>query len=198
MDLRLKKILREQYNFLRKSCSEFDKGDKSEAKRIAVTLRVLAHNTSNSKSLISQLEEVGNVKVKILSKNIGFASGLKYYVGASIRFKNGISSYEPMMDLTHPGLRPINIDTWWEQGILLINEVPFTRKDIMLSLVNKEGGAHVDPIQDVNFRRLTEGDLMLLRNSQGEGIEGIELILARENGFYMMKCIENSFNSLLN
>jgi len=194
---RLKKILREQYNFLKKSCEEYDRGDKSEAKRIAVVLRVLVHEASRSKSLISQLEDIGYQPVKILSRNQGFSPGLLFYVGATVQAQNGNVSFEPMLDLTHPALKPIPISDWWNQGTLLINGIPFTRKDITLSLVNKEGGAHVDQVQDENFRRLTEGDLAILQNHKGKVVGDIELVMMRENGYFMMKCLENSFADLL-
>jgi hypothetical protein len=59
----LKKHFEEQLGFLALSCEAYDQGNKSEAKRIASTLRTMFHNTSNSTSLFLHL----NLKTKVLS-----------------------------------------------------------------------------------------------------------------------------------
>jgi hypothetical protein len=47
--------LREQYGFLAVSCELFDQGNEAEAKRIAVAIRTLVHDTPASHSLLEQL-----------------------------------------------------------------------------------------------------------------------------------------------
>jgi hypothetical protein len=47
--------LERQIRYLKRSCALFDVGHEDEAQRIAVTLRVLLHDTRNSASLLSQL-----------------------------------------------------------------------------------------------------------------------------------------------
>ncbi len=48
--------LKEQWCFLKNSCDLYDKGFKCEAKRIALTLRILFHdNGTSSHSLFNQL-----------------------------------------------------------------------------------------------------------------------------------------------
>jgi hypothetical protein len=44
-----------QIRYLRRSCAAFDSGHEDEAPRIAVSLRVLLHETKLSKSLLSQM-----------------------------------------------------------------------------------------------------------------------------------------------
>ena len=56
---RSKQELQEQWDaqvrFIQKSVKEFDAGDESEARRIAASLRILFHETKQSKSLFKQL-----------------------------------------------------------------------------------------------------------------------------------------------
>jgi hypothetical protein len=52
---RLLAVLQEQLEFLARSGQSFDEGFEGEAKRIAVTLRVLFHDTRSSESLLHQL-----------------------------------------------------------------------------------------------------------------------------------------------
>jgi hypothetical protein len=47
--------LERQVRYLKRSCVVFDQGHEDEAQRIAVTLRVLLHDTNQSKSLLGQL-----------------------------------------------------------------------------------------------------------------------------------------------
>lgn len=51
----------EQIRFIKKSCSHYDNGDFSEAKRIATSIRILLHHTRNSNSLVNQLELTENL-----------------------------------------------------------------------------------------------------------------------------------------
>lgn len=52
---RLEALLAEQYDFLRASAARFDDGHHHESKRLALTLRVLLHDTPKSASLLDQL-----------------------------------------------------------------------------------------------------------------------------------------------
>lgn len=52
---KLLELFEEQIEFLEASNERFDSGKISEAKRLAVTLRVLFHNTRMSHALIHQL-----------------------------------------------------------------------------------------------------------------------------------------------
>src|SRR4051812_40153622 len=47
--------LAEQLEFLKVSASSFDAGHLGEAKRMAVTARILLHQTANSQALLAQL-----------------------------------------------------------------------------------------------------------------------------------------------
>lgn len=51
--------LKEQIFFLQASSSSYDRGFMSEAKRLAVVIRVLVHDTPKSQSLLSQMDKKG-------------------------------------------------------------------------------------------------------------------------------------------
>jgi len=52
---RLMTYLHEHYDFLEQSCARFDAGHEHEAKRIALSVRVLVHDTKWSTSLLALL-----------------------------------------------------------------------------------------------------------------------------------------------
>lgn len=64
-DIDLWHLLKEELRFLKNSGSAYDEGFEGEAKRLAVTIRVLVHDTKSSKSLLHQL--VIKHKLKMLN-----------------------------------------------------------------------------------------------------------------------------------
>mgnify|MGYP000877776086 FL=1 len=122
----------------------YDAGETAIAKDIAVKLRILFHDTKNSKSLISQLK-------------------LEH-----LRFVNTADKYDPRNFMTHHGLLMLlmgsnfgqlspqlgfstfkytSFNNWWNLDIVLSDQKKntFTRSKIILELANTDGGAHVDP-----------------------------------------------------
>ena len=57
--------IKRQISFLEESCRAYDDGKIDEAIRIAQTIRVMIHNTSNSTSVLSHLNATG---IKLLSQ----------------------------------------------------------------------------------------------------------------------------------
>lgn len=51
----LEEHLKAHLGFIKKSAALYDTGDTEEAKRIAVSVRVLLHDTQQSRSLLGQL-----------------------------------------------------------------------------------------------------------------------------------------------
>lgn len=50
----------------------------------------------------------------------------------------------------------VSFKNWWEEIVVKDrNGEVFTRKDLVLAVANKEGGAHVDPQLDEAFAELT-------------------------------------------
>src|SRR5215813_13675886 len=72
---RLLHKLAEQVQFLERSCEIYDKGEESEAIRIATSLRVIFHHTQKSTSLV---EHLGFKKRKMLSTARGFGDWQDY------------------------------------------------------------------------------------------------------------------------
>lgn len=144
--------LEEQIGFLQRSADAYDRGFRGEAKRIATTIRVLLHDTRQSTSLLTSL---GKKDIKFYSTassiDNGTAMSTHRLVGLK-RSENHRKSkgtyYAPLDD------RPPYIDVnkkivfrqWWNE-IVIIDTMrnEFSRKDLVLSMSNNSGGAHIDP-----------------------------------------------------
>lgn len=154
--------LEQQLAFVKRSAASYDAGYDDEAKRLAVTIRVLLHDTNNSHSVLHQL-------------------GRK----ETLRFHDSAHPYDPRSKASHSGLvktamqttgpsrprptlddlpvppRNIAFAHWWD-GIVFVDNAgtKFTRRDIVLAAANQDGGAHVDPGLDTDYDRLTRGNAL--------------------------------------
>lgn len=156
--------LKDQISFLESSVKLFDIGNYSESKRIATTIRVLLHDTANSKSLLKLLHKkyemfYFNVADKYDSHNIAGEFSL---LDISLN-----SNYLGFLPRTHIDSKTpkITFDQWWEQIIISTSSQEFdghvfSRKDIVLNLADTDGGAHVDEKLREDYYKLTRENSM--------------------------------------
>src|SRR3989339_821003 len=152
----LKKLLKEQIEFISMSCKSFDNGFINEAKRIATCVRILVHDTDSSISLLSQLRfkdtKFYNTASEYRSTNLLVHMGL-----VSMRLStNQDEKYVAFLDDGIPNSQKlVKFDDWWNKIVIKdFNKNTFTRRDIILKTCNKEGGAHIDPNLDMRFNNL--------------------------------------------
>lgn len=149
--------LAEHIYFLEASAAAFDEGFTSEAKRLATSLRVLLHDTSNSHSLLGQLGrkdlQFYDTALEIDSENSATQSGLTL---ALIK-PTGLSSHVPILDDSPRGApRQVDFDRWWNAPVFIDDRrQTLSRKDLALSVADQDGGAHVDPSLNETYARLT-------------------------------------------
>lgn len=149
----------EQIEFLERSNAAFDEGHLSEAKRLAVTLRVLFHNTKASHALINQLgfdqtltwvDTCGMPDPDNMSQVWGLViTGIDLATNEALfkpRLDDGAPNAIRTKSLRLPRGSRILRDEWWTEPVTRdASHALFSRKDFVLALSNKEGGAHVDP-----------------------------------------------------
>lgn len=154
----LREHLREQTPFLRASADSYDNGFEAEAKRMAVALRVLLHHTSKATSLLSQLN--------LAQRNFWDTSdpaglrGINPYSGL-LSISSGPAGTKfiaPLDDDTTPG-RQLPFDEWWNQTVFIDNQGRhISRKMVVLTAANQDGGAHVDPALDAVYADLAKNN----------------------------------------
>ncbi len=150
--------LREQYRFLTKSVAEFYSGDTSEAVRIAAIVRVLLNETGNSKPLLKQLRP-NYLDLPILEKNpLPPAEPNKVIVlNIPISYEFDSKGIRPKLNLASTSYQLVRLGAWWANPCLVIpGGMAFARKDLVLTLANKEGGAHVDSSLPKEYLALIE------------------------------------------
>ncbi len=203
-DKELLRHLEEQIGFLQRSAHAYDNGFTGEAKRMARTIRALVHDTSQSASLLTSLGKKG---IQFYSTAATIDNGKSMSTNRLVAVKlstnkctSEASYYAPLDD------RPLFVDVnkkmvfrqWWNE-IIIIDKMrnEFSRKDLVLSVSNKDGGAHIDPELDEAYAALTRYHSLGWAASDSKGIgrnlEGAELVSIRQICHEVLKSLKDEF-----
>jgi len=142
-------LLAENPEFLRSSSAAFDSGYEAEAKRLAVVLRVLLHQTAQSHSILDQLGIKDRLDFldsasPINPGNLLPTPGL-VLMQMTTTETGSAGRYIAPLDMERPaGTRMKAFAGWWIDPVMKVEDT-WSRKELVLTLANKEGGAHVDP-----------------------------------------------------
>lgn len=151
--------LKRQLNFLKTSCALYDEGLTDEAIRIAVTIRVLLHQSKKSDSLLTLMGVHDRIKI-ISIVTPGSHEGAALFDGVSVL---GLSGLLPNLNMARAAL--VTTSEWWET--VLITSEPgthHTRRSIVLDTANKDGGAHVAKTLPLDYEQLRTGIYSLARS----------------------------------
>lgn len=153
--------------FLITSCDSFDKGRESEAKRIAVTLRVLFHHTSKSNSLFNQLKLTNNFLFLSTSDLYTPSNLLTSWTLITLGFNGESIEYKPSWYAKENPNLLMGFDDWWNQVIFDDKKNVYSRRDIVNFVANQDGGAHIDPELDKEYAALTKHNSLGWITNQG-------------------------------
>ncbi|MGO6883290.1 hypothetical protein ACC702_31980 [Rhizobium ruizarguesonis] len=168
--------LKRQIGYLERSCGDFDRGDHDEAIRIAVTLRVLLHDTNNSTSLLTHLGIKSTIEyvdtgiyrplldaalaewAKQNSSDLSVVSRTPSDVGLVELGDAGagrVGWFAPLrlqrfaQGTPHYNACPriSDFDFWWRSPLVEASSGKrFSRWDLVNIMANQDGGAHVDQV----------------------------------------------------
>lgn len=186
--------LQQQSYFIRNSAAAFDSGFRGEAKRIAVAVRILLHQTANSHSLLGQLgwrqRDFYDTAGPYDSRNLLTTQSLVAY-----RISNeGASCYAPLDEfVSHATWTKFRL--WWETAILADNKKrTISRRQLVLTMSNQDGGAHVDPQLNEVYADLVKKNSMnwVFQSQSGNQtpVFDIELCSMRQIGHEVIKTLD--------
>lgn len=195
----LKNHLKEQIEFLERSSKSYDDGFKSEAKRLAVVLRVLLHDTGNSTSLLELLNKKDmlfyDTATDYNPNNLMPTLGL-------IMMKMGPDGgeYEPPLDFGPPSRYikgKVNFDEYWDKIVFVDNNKHIlTRKQLVLTVANKDGGAHIDPKLTTAYNEISRNNSLGFTysiNGEESPLTGPELASIRQIAHEVLKSLADEF-----
>jgi hypothetical protein len=144
----LEALLAEQLRMLRTVSDAYDIGSTECAKYIAVTLRVLLHDTASSHSLLGQLERLDRPFLSTVSPHTHLPGVTQAVSLTGVRHGPSGAVYLPacMMPTGFSwSRRMLSFGDWWTEVVVIVNSNSrFTRRDLVLNVANQDGGAHVD------------------------------------------------------
>lgn len=154
--------LKHQIAFMKQSATSYDNGFEDEAKRLAVVIRVLVHDTPKSTSLLTLLNKK-NIKFYDSASDYDPSRVVVSHSGLVLKkftFPQGGGEYiAPLEDLppSRSNSKKVDFDQWWDKKIVIRDNQKntFTRKDLVTNVANTEGGAHVDANLDQAYANLS-------------------------------------------
>ncbi len=152
-DVRFREKFEEQLRFLARSSGLFDQGHEDESIRLATSLRVIFHDTRGSTSLMTHL---GLKDVKMLSSSRGHGNWKDY-----LAHEINLSAPDPvrMRPLLGNQFVQLSLEDWWSNETVFVHaNESFSRRLIILSAANKDGGAHVDRQLEAYYEVLCAGE----------------------------------------
>lgn len=148
--------LRRQIGFLERSCAAYDSGHREEALCIAVSLRILFHDTKQSVSLLTHLGVKESVRVLStfeLDLKGDNKTGL-ISAGMPVWLDSTGERTAPLNDVMRRDLIPAA--EWWTEVVISMKH-KLGRKDVVLAAADQDGGAHVDAVPDPETVEMIKG-----------------------------------------
>ncbi|MDV7991213.1 hypothetical protein [Rhodococcus sp. IEGM 1374] len=142
--------LAEQVQFLKNSAEKYDEGYSPESKRLATTIRVLVHDGTGV-SLLKQLD----VRSKMTFMALGGGVDRDNLLPTSSLLINEMEVGEGFMRFRYLPIcvsqeevdqaKFLSFDDWWTALSVVKDQAgrEFSRKQLVLALANRDGGAHV-------------------------------------------------------
>jgi hypothetical protein len=188
--------LTEQIGFLEASAAAFDSGFDGEAKRLALTLRVLLHDTTQSHSLLGQLDlknrQFVDTALKLDPANRLSHGGLVFAAIGAPRTR-----YVAMLDDV-PTRRLLPFSDWWNAPVFVDQaRNVLTREKLVLTAANQDGGGHVDPALDETYYKLSRENALgfvAVENGVARPMEGPEKAAIRQIAHEVLKTIRPEYS----
>lgn len=208
--------LEKQIGFLERSCVMFDAGYKDEAIRIATVIRTLLHDTGSMTSLTSHLGAKDIQLATTVLERPSFDPHTSWLPPGMGRPKPGTDVFKVALNMglakfihvsgkgtsveykacTEPhclqGSYPLS--EWWNQVVYLYGPARMSRKALVLTAANKDGGAHVDSELTKEYETMmrTAESLKYGYGVAGDGelayvdLRDIHLVYLRQIGFEIL------------
>lgn len=189
--IRLEQRLTGIVSQLLRSVDAYESGFTDEARRMALSIRVLLHDTRKQISLLTHLGLKSGITMydtasEVDPRQLGAHFSLLTLLLPAPDGKPEPARLEARLDGQPASPKPEmqGFDEWWNAVAIRDDDGHhFSRRDIILYLANKDGGAHVDLHVDPIYLRLASGEAGSWRRwgpGTNELIENIELATARQ------------------
>ena len=203
------KDLAEQIYFLRKSTRDYDNGEFIEAKKMSVTLRNLLHDTRGpTTSVLTHLNKK-NIKfydtsLEDVPGNLVPLTGLICYKVQTDPNKSTEVMYMAPLDKGEPPRYvrgKVNFNAWWNRKIIDDRKGnKLTRRTLVITMCQQDGGAHVDAEIIENYVKSLKTFHIIPISPCGDGIIFSNILYSsiRQITHEVLKSLEMNFQNISN
>jgi hypothetical protein len=187
-----------QRAMMKSSCDGYDAGNKWEGLRLATCVFNLVHDHGSITSILSQLDAKHKIVFmssgrRLTNEHDEVWPGARYTLLIEFeryrQYPRGtkIPEFVPLSTFYRSrGQRPIftglPFEDWWETDIIFFDErFALTRKRLVFTLRNQEGGSHFDPeMRDQNYLALRNPIIMITPGLGLGHMDNLELATMRQ------------------
>jgi hypothetical protein len=192
--------LTEQLDFLRSSAAAYDAGGEHYAKQIAVHIRTLVHDKGRSVSVLSHLgvkDKLGFVDTAAADPppppTLDLSFGL-CLLKMTLGTKPSTRFVAPLAETVHDPLRQhprTCFKDWW--GVPLLRDTvgnEFSRSDLVLSVCDQDGGAHIDSKLNAAYQALARENSIGITDGAGQPLNSVALASVRQIAYEMLQTLD--------
>jgi hypothetical protein len=194
------KALEEQRHLLKDAIAGMNTGDLTRALNVATAIRVLVHETGNSKPLLKSIRSDYSglgILLRPPPPPARCPPGIKaitFYCPVSAAVStSGVVSLVTTLDAKE--YRESTLGEWWANACMFLPGIgPVTRRELVLGLANKEGGAHVDDRMPVKYKLLLGSKFVQFKINQIDlGPLNMARLVAGRCGVELLDCLDRNF-----
>lgn len=191
----------DQRHLLRRAIEAMSHGDLTPALQIAVTTRVLIHETARQKPLLK------NLRPDYLDLPIrqGFEPPPKdvppgmqimtFYcpISANITQVDGKTTVSLITALDDAQYKQSILGLWWESACMALPGVgPVLRKNLIVDMADKEGG-HVDPKIGQGYQNILGSGFVRFKIDEEDAPINISRLVVGRCGVELLACLDKNF-----
>jgi hypothetical protein len=193
--------LEEQRHLLRTAITGMGAGDLVQALHVATIIRTLVHE-AGSKPLLKNIDP-NYLELPILDRIMeppkdhgGGVKSITFTCPISAKISAPAGTVALITELESPAYAPSNLGRWWDGNPCMVLPAlgPFFRRELILGLANKEGGAHVDADIPKRYQMVLESQFVHFKmNDTDLGALNISRLVAGKAGVELLDCLGKNF-----
>jgi hypothetical protein len=193
--------LEEQRHLLKTAIDGMAAGDLTQALHVAALIRVLVHETGASKPLLGNLRN-NYLELPILDRIPEAAPSappgvqvVTFFCPLSAQMKAPEGTISLITELNPKEHALSTLGTWWRNSCMILPGIGrVDRRELILGLSNKEGGAHVDADISEKYQALMASKFFSVKiNDKDLGAVNISRLVAGKAGVELLDCLERNF-----
>jgi hypothetical protein len=190
----------DQRHLLRKAIEAMSAGDLTPALQVAVTIRVMIHETGRQKPLLKSLRPDYldlPIRQRFEDPPKDVPPGVQvmtFYcpISAKITQADGKTIESLNTSLDDPQYKQSILGLWWESACMVLPGVgPVFRKNLIVDMADKEG-AHVDPKISQGYQNILGNGFIRFKMNYEDAPINISRLVVGKCGVELLDCLEKN------